>query len=321
MSWRLLAASGALLICLVVPELVRAQESASGAKGKAESATAGSADQASSPDETAPATKTSTAKPAAVKGKAASSKAKSKKSAGRTDSSASSSSSGSEPKYELATFGGGCFWHVESDFERLSGVVSAVSGYAGGQLRNPTYDMVHEGFTGHAEVVMVQYDPAVVSYEDLLKVFWQCHDPTTPNRQGPDVGTQYRSIILYHNEAQRKAALKSYQQLVEARAFRNPIVTQLFPLRTFYRAEDEHQDYYGGKPKASSRRKSTSSARSKKPLSKVAKALATDLADEPKAGEKAKPVDGAKPGEEAKPADEKPAATGPASEKAGESKP
>jgi peptide-methionine (S)-S-oxide reductase len=315
MSWRFLAASGALLLFLVIPGHVQAQESASSEKGKAESASAGSANQASSPDETAPATKSSTAKPGSAKAKAASSKAKSKKSAGRTDSSASSSSSGSEPKYELATFGAGCFWHVESDFERLSGVISAVSGYAGGQLRNPTYEMVHEGFTGHAEVVMVQYDPAVISYEDLLKVFWQCHDPTTPNRQGPDVGTQYRSIILYHNEAQRKAALKSYQQLVEARAFRNPIVTQLYPLKAFYRAEDEHQDYYGGKPKASSRRKSTTSTRSKKPLSKVAKALATEPAEEPKAGEEAKPVDGAKP------ADEKPAATGLAGEKGAESKP
>ena len=173
-------------------------------------------------------------------------------------------------------------------------------------VRNPNYEMVHEGYTGHAEVVMVQYDPEVISYEDLLKVFWQCHDPTTPNRQGPDVGTQYRSIILYHNEAQRKAALKSYHQLVEARAFRNPIVTQLVPLKAFYRAEDEHQDYYGGKPRASSRRKEYKLApdpRNRFP--KVAKVLATDLADE------------TKPSEEAKPAEEKPATTGSASEKAG----
>ena len=90
-------------------------------------------------------------------------------------------------------------------------MISAVSGYAGGNVRNPNYEMVHEGFTGHAEVVMVQYDPEIISYEDLLKVFWTCHDPTTPNRQGPDVGTQYRSIILYHNEEQKKAALKSYR--------------------------------------------------------------------------------------------------------------
>jgi peptide methionine sulfoxide reductase MsrA len=136
---------------------------------------------------------------------------------------------------------------------------------------------------------MVQYDPEIISYEDLLKVFWQCHDPTTPNRQGPDVGTQYRSIILYHNEDQRKAALKSYERLVEAKAFRNPIVTQLVPLKAFYRAEDEHQDYYGGKPRASSRRRTASSAKSKKPLSRVAKALAkepsADAAAEAKPGD------------------------------------
>ncbi len=302
------------------------QESASSAKGKSDSATAGSRDQASSAEKTAPATKASTTKasstkPGSAKAKAGSSKAKSKKSAGRTDSRASSGSSGSEPKYELATFGAGCFWHVEADFERLNGVISAVSGYAGGQTRNPNYEMVHEGMTGHAEVVMVQYDPEIISYEDLLKVFWQCHDPTTPNRQGPDVGTQYRSIILFHNEAQRKAALKSYQQLVDARAFRNPIVTQLFPLKAFYRAEDEHQDYYGGKPRASSRRKSTTSGRSKKPLSKVAKALATEPADDAKAVGETKPADETKPVDVAKPAEEKPATTGPTGEKAAESKP
>ena len=168
---------------------------------------------------------------------------------------------------------------------------------------------------------MVQYDPEVISYEDLLKVFWQCHDPTTPNRQGPDVGPQYRSIILYHNEAQRKAALKSYQQLVDARAFRNPIVTQLFPLKGFYRAEDEHQDYYGGKPRASSRRKSTTSGRSKKPLSKVAKALATEPADDAKAAGETKLADETKPVDVAKPAEEKQATTGPTGEKAAESKP
>ena len=121
------------------------------------------------------------------------------------------------------------FWHVEADFERLNGVVSAVSGYAGGQVRNPNYEMVHEGITGHAEVVMVQYDPDIISYEDLLKEFFtKIHDPTTLNRQGPVCGrTQYRSIILFHNEAQRKAALDVYQKVVDARVWRNPIVTQL----------------------------------------------------------------------------------------------
>jgi peptide-methionine (S)-S-oxide reductase len=189
---------------------------------------------------------------------------------------------------------------VEADFERLKGVVSAVSGYAGGNVRNPNYEMVHEGITGHAEVVMVQYDPKIISYEDLLKIFWSCHDPTTLNRQGPDVGTQYRSIILYHNEDQRKAALKSYQQLVDARVFRSPIVTQLAPLKAFYRAEDEHQDYYGGKPRASSRRRTTSAAKSKKSQSKVAKALSAK--PEAEAAEAAKPGD--VQGGDAKPAGE-----------------
>ena len=117
--------------------------------------------------------------------------------------------------------------------------------------------------TGHAEVVMVEYDADVISYEDLLKVFWSHHDPTTPNRQGPDVGTQYRSIILYHSDAQRKAALKSYHELVARRVWRYPIVTQLVPLTRFYRAEDYHQDYYGGKPRTSTRRRKTTAVKSR----------------------------------------------------------
>jgi peptide-methionine (S)-S-oxide reductase len=277
MSWRLVAAVGLVVVFSGFSGLSAAQDDASASKPKADSTVAGSADAA--PGET----KTAAPKASTAKGKASTApKAKSKKSNGRSksDTSTSLSSSSTEPKYELATFGAGCFWHVEADFERLNGVVSAVSGYAGGNVRNPNYEMVHEGDTGHAEVVMVQYDPEIISYEDLLKAFWTCHDPTTLNRQGPDVGTQYRSIILYHNEEQRKAALKSYQQLVEARAFARPIVTQLFPLKAFYRAEDEHQDYYGGKPRASSRKRTTSSAKSRKPLSKVAKALAAKPADD-----------------------------------------
>ena len=153
----------------------------------------------------------------------------------------------SAPKLEKATFGAGCFWHVEAEFEWLPGVMSAVSGYSGGEVSNPSYEMVHEGDTGHAEVVQVEYDPSVITYEDLLKVFWRGHDPTQWNRQGPDVGTQYRSVIFFHNEAQRKAALKSYRELTAARVYRAPIVTQLFPMKAFYRAEDYHQNYYGGK--------------------------------------------------------------------------
>jgi peptide-methionine (S)-S-oxide reductase len=278
MSWRFLAASGLFVVFLGFSGVSAAQDDASAGKAKADSTTAVTGDTAPSETKTAP------AKSSAAKGKASAvPKAKSKKGNVRSKSDASTSlrSSSTEPKYELATFGAGCFWHVEADFERLNGVVSAVSGYAGGNVRNPNYEMVHEGYTGHAEVVMVQYDPEIITYEELLKAFWTCHDPTTLNRQGPDVGTQYRSIILYHNEEQRKAALKSYQQLVDARAFARPIVTQLFQLKTFYRAEDEHQDYYGGKPRASSRKRTTSSAaKSKKPLSKVAKALAAKPADE-----------------------------------------
>jgi peptide-methionine (S)-S-oxide reductase len=154
----------------------------------------------------------------------------------------------SAPKLEKATFGAGCFWHVEAEFEWLPGVKSAVSGYSGGDVPNPSYEMVHEGDTGHIEVVQVEYDPSVISYEQLLKVFWHGHDPTQWNRQGPDIGTQYRSAIFYHNEAQRKAALKSYRDLTTARAYRSPIVTLLLPMKAFFRAEEYHQNYYGGKP-------------------------------------------------------------------------
>jgi peptide-methionine (S)-S-oxide reductase len=199
-------------------------------------------------------------------------KSKSKKSNSRLKNQIPSqaSSSPSESHIERATFGAGCFWHVEDAFERTPGVLAAVSGYAGGDVPNPTYEMVHEGMTGHAEVVMVEYDADVISYEDLLKVFWSHHDPTTPNRQGPDVGPQYRSIILYHDEAQQKAALKSYHDLVARRAFRRPIVTQLVPLTRFYRAEDYHQDYYGGKLRTTVRRKKTTAVKSKSAQSKKA---------------------------------------------------
>jgi peptide-methionine (S)-S-oxide reductase len=295
MSWRFLAATGVVVVFLGFSGLSVAQDDAGASKAKADSTAGASTDAA--PAET----KATSAKASTAKGKASTAtKAKSKKSSVRSksDTTTNTGSSTSEPKYELATFGAGCFWHVEADFERLNGVVSAVSGYSGGNVRNPNYEMVHEGYTGHAEVVMVQFDPEVISYEELLKAFWTCHDPTTLNRQGPDVGTQYRSIILYHNEEQRKAAMKSYQQLVDARAFARPIVTQLFPMKQFYRAEDEHQDYYGGKPRASTRKRTTSSAKSRKPLSKVAKALAAKPADgapaEAKAGDAA-PASEAKP--------------------------
>ncbi|MBX6313006.1 MAG: peptide-methionine (S)-S-oxide reductase MsrA [Isosphaeraceae bacterium] len=147
-------------------------------------------------------------------------------------------------KTEKATFGGGCFWCMEAVFERIPGVRAVISGYAGGHVPYPSYEMVHTGLTGHAEVVQIEYDPSVVTYEELLKVFWKSHDPTTLNRQGDDYGTQYRSIILYHNDAQKRAAQQSIQQLNARRAFRHPIVTELVPMTTFFPAEPYHQDYY-----------------------------------------------------------------------------
>jgi peptide-methionine (S)-S-oxide reductase len=169
------------------------------------------------------------------------------KASGEKGKSGSDSEKNAPPKLAKATFGAGCFWHVEAAFEWLPGVESAVSGYSGGSVPDPDYELVHTGLSGHAEVVQVTYDPSVISYEQLLKVFWSHHDPTQLNRQGPDFGTQYRSVIFYHTPAQRDAALKSYRALTAARVFPGPIVTQLLPMRAFYRAEDYHQNYYGGK--------------------------------------------------------------------------
>ncbi len=149
-----------------------------------------------------------------------------------------------EVKVEKATFGGGCFWCLEAVYERIPGVKSVVSGYAGGTVPNPSYEMVTSGLTGHAEVVQIAYDPAVVSFAKLLDAFWECHDPTTLNRQGPDFGTQYRSIILYHDDAQKQAAEESYRALTASAVFASPIVTQLVPLKAFYLADRHHQDYY-----------------------------------------------------------------------------
>jgi len=174
-------------------------------------------------------------------------------------SSSSSPGSATVRKTELATFGAGCFWCVEDEFERQKGVLNAVSGYSGGNVAYPTYEMVHTGQTGHAECVQVEYDPTVISYEKLLKIFWSCHDPTSINRQGEDEGPQYRSVIFYHSEEQRKAALKSYEQLTKARAFRLPIVTQLVPMQAFYPAEDYHQNYYSGMRQSAARRRASTS--------------------------------------------------------------
>ena len=145
---------------------------------------------------------------------------------------------------ETATLGGGCFWCVEAVFQELKGVERVVSGYAGGAFENPTYEQVCTGNTGHAEVIQITYDPQVVSYEDLLYVFWRTHDPTTPNRQGADVGTQYRSIILYHDPEQKAIAEKSRRDTDASGLWRTPIVTEIAPLREFYPAEEYHHDYY-----------------------------------------------------------------------------
>jgi peptide-methionine (S)-S-oxide reductase len=144
---------------------------------------------------------------------------------------------------ELATFGAGCFWGVEVTFRNVPGVKDALVGYLGGTLANPTYRDVCTGRTGHAEVVQVTYDPAEVSYEKLLEVFWTNHDPTTLNRQGPDVGTQYRSAIFFHTPEQQRVAEASKKQLESSGRFRRPIVTEITPASAFYPAEDYHQRY------------------------------------------------------------------------------
>jgi len=147
---------------------------------------------------------------------------------------------------EVATLGGGCFWCTEAVFQMLPGVKSVTSGYAGGTKENPTYKEVCSGDTGHAEVIQIKFDPKVLSYEKVLETFWDVHDPTTLNRQGADTGTQYRSIILYSNEAQKQTAEKSKAEA--QKRFRQPIVTQIVPLTKFYPAEGYHQDYYRENP-------------------------------------------------------------------------
>jgi peptide-methionine (S)-S-oxide reductase len=144
---------------------------------------------------------------------------------------------------QTATFGAGCFWGVEAAFRQVPGVVATAVGYLGGTLVNPTYHDVCTGRTGHAEVVEVQFDPSKVTYDQLLDVFWKNHDPTTLNRQGPDVGAQYRSAIFFHSPEQEKAALASKERLQTSGRFRRPIVTEVTPASTFYKAEDYHQQY------------------------------------------------------------------------------
>lgn len=147
-----------------------------------------------------------------------------------------------------ATLGGGCFWCLEAVYERVDGVHTVTSGYAGGHVTDPSYRQVCAGTTGHAEVVQLEFDPAVISYRDLLEIFFTIHDPTTKNRQGADVGPQYRSIILYHDDEQRATAEALIDEFEADDVFGDPIVTEVEPLDTFYRAEEKHQDYYANNP-------------------------------------------------------------------------
>lgn len=154
----------------------------------------------------------------------------------------------SEKRFEKATFAGGCFWCMEPPFDNLDGVISTTSGYTGGVEKNPTYEQVSSGRTGHLEAIEVLYDPSKVSYEQLLDVFWKNVDPTQGNGQFVDIGPQYRTAIFYHSEEQRRLALESRNRLQESRKFAKPIVTEIRPAMQFYKAEDYHQDYYLNNP-------------------------------------------------------------------------
>jgi len=149
---------------------------------------------------------------------------------------------------EQATFGAGCFWCVEAVFENVKGVESVVSGYSGGKRPNPTYEQVSTGATGHAEACQITFDPAVVTYAELLEIFWKTHDPTTADRQGADVGTQYRSVIFYHSDEQRKTAEFYKKKLEEEKVYDDPIVTEIVPFESFWSGEKYHQDYFTNNP-------------------------------------------------------------------------
>ncbi len=149
---------------------------------------------------------------------------------------------------ERATFGGGCFWCIEAAFEEIDGVESVTSGYAGGHVEDPSYRAVCSGSTGHAEVVQLEYDPDRIGYDELLEVFFTIHDPTQLNRQGPDVGSQYRSIVLHHDDRQRRLAERYVEALAEEGGYDEPIVTEIEPLERFWRAEEHHQNYFEKNP-------------------------------------------------------------------------
>jgi len=168
--------------------------------------------------------------------------------AGEPASAAGSAKPTTAPKLETATFGEGCFWCSEAVYQRLRGVKSVVSGYSGGNVDKPTYEQVCTGRTGHAEVIQVTFDPSEISYDDLLKVFWQTHDPTTLNQQGHDTGTQYRSAVFYQNEDQHRVAEAYKKQLDKSGVFKKPIVTEITPIKNFFPAEKYHQDYFNLNP-------------------------------------------------------------------------
>jgi len=148
---------------------------------------------------------------------------------------------------EKAIFGAGCFWHIQDRFKKVKGVSSTSVGYSGGKKDSPTYEQVCTGDTGHAEVVEVDFDPSVVTYSELLDVFWSCHDPTTKDRQGPDIGHQYRSVIYYLDDRQKKLAEESMNDISKSGRFRDSIVTEIHPIKEYYKAEDYHQDYFDKK--------------------------------------------------------------------------
>ena len=149
-----------------------------------------------------------------------------------------------QQEIEQATFGAGCFWCVEAVFERLAGVIDVQAGYTGGSTKNPIYEEICTGKTGHAEVIQLDYNPRLISYEKLMDVFWRSHDPTTLHRQGEDIGTQYRSVLFYHSDKQREIAEKSMKRADQSEMYANPIITEIIPMGTFYPAEDHHQNYY-----------------------------------------------------------------------------
>ncbi len=171
-------------------------------------------------------------------------KSKTFQSMNATASTPASPAAPTEKGLQTATFGTGCFWCTEAQFQQLDGVATVASGYSGGQIPNPSYKAVCTGSTGHAEVIQLTYDPAKISYDELLAAFWQAHDPTTLNRQGADVGTQYRSVVFYHNDEQKAKAEEYKKKLNEENAFGKPVVTEISPYTVFYKAEDYHQNYY-----------------------------------------------------------------------------